>query len=266
MSFALYKSMMKSAATSILSYAVGSILYEWLIAWVYPTIAGNSKMNELLRQMPANLLKAFDLEKGVKSFGDYLAGEFFNLIWIILMAIFTVSLAVKLVSQMVDRGSMAFLLAAPLSRRKIILTQIAVLASGVILITVFTMAGAVLFAKVFSDIIDSSNFVTLGLIGSLFFLVVGGYSMIFSTVFDDSKRATGLAGGLTAVFYGMYMVGKLSDKVKWMQTWSLFNAFKPVDILNGTLEPASYIFGLGLAALVLFIIATVIFQTRDLSV
>lgn len=118
MSFALYKSMMKSAATSILSYAVGSILYEWLIAWVYPTIAGNSKMNELLRQMPANLLKAFDLEKGVKSFGDYLAGEF----------------------------------------------------------------------------------------------------------------------------------------------------FKPVDILNGTLEPASYIFGLGLAALVLFIIATVIFQTRDLSV
>lgn len=126
---ALYKAMFKSTGRAILVNGLGIIIYEWLIAWVYPSISNNKPINDLLKQMPPAMLKAFGLEKGVQSFSDYMAAEFFNLIWLILMAIFTVSLAMKLVSQMVDRGSMAFLLASPLSRGKIILTQTAVLKS-----------------------------------------------------------------------------------------------------------------------------------------
>ncbi len=266
MNFALYKYMLQSSLKTITSYALGSVFYELLIAWVYPSIANNPSLNQMLKQMPANLLKAFGLEQGIQSFSDYLAGEFFNLVWVILMAIATISLAVKLVAAMVDRGSMSFLLAAPLSRAKIITTQIAVLVTAVVVISLFSILGAIFGGKAFNNPVDVAAFVRLGTIGTLMFLVIGGYSMVASVVFDDAKRATGLASAVTVIFYSMYMIGRLSSKLDWLKHWSLFNTFRPVDILHNRLEPPAYIVGLSLAAIGLFLVAYQIFKNRDLSV
>ena len=58
------------------------------------------------------------------------------------------------------------------------------------------------------------------------------------------------------------MVGKLSDKLEWMKSLSLFTLFRPKEIAEGTYNiwPVS----IGLAAGAYFIVAIVLFKKRDL--
>ncbi|MGN7763584.1 ABC transporter permease subunit [Paenibacillus sp. 22594] len=54
---------------------------------------------------------------------------------------YTILTACQLVSRFVDRGSMAFLLSTPVTRRKVINAQAAVLVTGLVVLCLFTYLG-----------------------------------------------------------------------------------------------------------------------------
>ncbi|MFP3442884.1 hypothetical protein R0K18_34630, partial [Pantoea sp. SIMBA_133] len=78
--------------------------------------------------------------------------------------------------------------------------------------------------------------------------VISGYSFLFSCLLNDERQALGISGLLTIVFYGMDLVGKMSEKLDWMVHLSLFSTFRPVEIARGSVDvwpTATFLFLLG---------------------
>lgn len=95
MNAALLRCMLKTNAQTIFSYAIGMVFYLWMLLWVYPSIASSSALNTVLKAMPQSMLRLFGMQAGMQQLGDYLAGEFYGLIFIIIMAVYTLPTASK---------------------------------------------------------------------------------------------------------------------------------------------------------------------------
>lgn len=266
MNAALFKAMLKAHGQNLFSYAIGAMLYEWLIIWVYPSIAGSSGLNDVIKSMPESLQKAFGMQGGIQQLSDYLASEFYGLLFLLILMVYSVMTAVQLVARLVDQGSMAYLLATPVSRTKIAVTQAVTLLVGLFVITLFTTLGGLLGVHWFLDHVafDTKLFLQINLVGFLLFAVIGGYSFFFSCTLNDEKRTLGAAATLTVAFFAFDMIAKLSDKLAWLSHITIFTAFRPQEIARGTYEVLPTALGLGVAALLLFALGIVQFRRRDL--
>ncbi len=231
----LYWNELRANVKTISSYAFGLLFYLWIFIWVYPSFAGSQALNTLLRQMPKGLMKVLGYTVGVTHIGDFLGGEFYSLLYLIIMGIYAIFVATKLIAHLVDNGSMAYLLATPLSRVKVATTQAAVLISGVFVIGFVSTVGALLGVHWFVNHPDmnATYFVQMNIVGVLLFCVVSAYCFLFSCLVRDERTALGLSALLTILFYGLHMVGDLSTKLNWMNHLSLFTVFDPQNLIHG---------------------------------
>lgn len=266
MNGALYFNELKSNAKTISSYAFGMLFYLWLFIWIYPSFAGSQALNNLLQQMPQGLMKVLGYTVGVTHIGDFLGGEFYSLLYLIIMGIYTIFVATKLVAHMVDTGSMAYLLASPVSRTKIAITQAAVLISGVLVIGLVSTVGALLGVHWFvhHPEMNDTHFVQMNIVGVLLFCVVSGYCFLFSCLVREERTALGLSALVTIVFYGLHTVGELTTKFDWMNHLTLFNVFDPQNLIHGRGHFVADSISLAVSTVVLFGIAIAGFRRRQL--
>ncbi|HET7628578.1 MAG TPA: ABC transporter permease subunit [Bacillales bacterium] len=266
MNRALFRSMLRLNGRTIASYAFGSALYLWLCIWLYPMIADANLMNEMLKTMPENFLSAFGLEQGIQGLNGFLAGEYYGLIFVLILMIYCVLMATQLLARLVDRGSMAFLLSTPASRARIAVTQAALLVFGLALIALLTTAAGLLGARWLVDTsdFDVSAFLQINLIGFLLFFVVGGYSFMISCIANDEKQALGISGLFTVLFFMANFAANMSEKLDWLHNVTPFSLFSPSDIAAGDVNVAAVAIGLAAAGIVFYALAVVIFKRRDL--
>ncbi len=92
--------MLKSNLRTVLGYGCGIVFYELIFIWIYPSIAKSAALNTLLKSLPQGWVNLVGYQSGVTNVSDFLAGEFYGLIYIIIMAIFTVTTATKLVAHL----------------------------------------------------------------------------------------------------------------------------------------------------------------------
>lgn len=264
----LFWTMLKSNEKSIFGYAVGTILYMWMCIWIYPSIAKSNGFDQLLQSMPKNLLSMFSLQQGIQKLSDYLAAEFYGLLFLIIMSIYSVATAVQLIARLVDRGSMAYVLSTPTSRFKTAFTQAVILITGLFVISLFATAGGIVGTHFITSgaKLDTSLFIQMNLVGFLLFFVISGYSFLFSCIFNDEKRALSVSAVITIIFFALHMMGKLSTKVDWLLNYTVFSAFQPEKISTGHADLFWPIVGLSAAGVCLYLLAILIFQKKDLPI
>ena len=263
----LYARMLKAQSRSISSYAFGMVLYLWLFIWVFPTFAGSQSLNNLLRQMPPGLMKVLGYTVGITHLSNFLSGEFYSLLYLVIMAIYVIFGATRLVAHLIDTRAMAYLLATPVSRVKVAVAEAFVLLTGVLIIGGLTTAGGLLGAHWFVHHagIDAGRFVEMNIVGALLFCVVAGYCYIFSCVAPDERRALSFSAVLTVAFYGFHVIGDMSHKFSWMNHLSLFASFNSQNLVQGHSHFAASSIGLGIAAVVLFAAGIIAFSKRQLA-
>lgn len=266
MNKSLFLTMLKNKTRTIVSFSFGSILYLSLVIWIYPSLANSQGLEQMLEAFPEDFLSAFGFSGGIENLSGFVAGEYYSLLFIIILIIYCVSTATQLIARLVDRGSMAYLLSSGLSRTKVALTQISVMLLGLFIIVGITLISGILGADIFieNNDFDAANFVKLNIVTFLFFFMVSGYCFFFSCLLNDEKKALGITGGLSIAFFAIDMVAGISDKLDWMKYITIFTAYKPTEIAQGSVEILPVSIGLGLAGIVLFTLAAVIFKKRDL--
>ncbi|WP_330938027.1 ABC transporter permease subunit [Bacillus licheniformis] len=268
MNLSLYKQMLRTNMKGIMSYGVGSAFYILLILGIYPSIAGNAEdIEKMIKLMPEGFLNAFGFENGLGNLEDFISGEYYGLIFIVILSIFSVMLSTKLLAKRVDQGSMAYILSAPTTRGKVAFTQAAVLTTGLLIImAVTTAAGLAGYHLMLGGDYDFnvSRFLVLNLLGFLLFFAVGGISFLFSAISNDEKRALGLSGGITFLFFSFDLLGKLSEKTEWLRSLSVFSLFRPGDIVNGSTDIAQVSLVLAAVGFAAFALSILIFKKRDL--
>lgn len=268
MNMPLYRQMLVINLKMFMNYAVGSAFYILLMFWIYPGIAKNSSsLNSLIDGMPEGLGKAFGLENGFGSIGAFISGEYYGLLYLLILSIFCILVSTQLIAKLVDQGSMAYLLSAPTTRTKVALTQAAVLLSGLVLIcAVTTLAGFAGYAWFIGDLadFDGTGFVLLNAGALLLFFCIGGISYLISACCNDEKRALTLSGVVTIGFFSLNLIGKISGQLSWMRHISVFSLFDPGEIVGKTADwPVSVAVLAGLGA-VAFAAGMIIFRKRSL--
>jgi ABC-2 type transport system permease protein len=257
--------MLKIQGKKIFGISLFSFFYLWLLLSVFPHFS-TQDVEMILKKMPEEMMKAFGFENGFTNLTEFLAGEYYGFLYLIILMIFSVMTAIQLTARLVDRGSMAYLLTSSVSRLRIAVTQALVLLFGLFLICLFTTLGGISGDQVVLEKpeLAVSRFIEMNLIGFLLFSVVAGYSFLFSCLFNDERKAMSLAGILTVAFYAIDLIGKLSDKMEWMRSLSIFRLFEPMKIVRGEADLWVNVAILGGLAVVLFLSAILIFTKRDL--
>ena len=83
---------------------------------------------DMMAQSMPQLFAAFGMLEAGKTLTQFLANYLYGFLYIVFPMVFTVLASVRLMARWVDSGAAACLLAAPVGRRKIAVTQLAALA------------------------------------------------------------------------------------------------------------------------------------------
>jgi ABC-2 type transport system permease protein len=266
MSWPLYLSMMKSHAKMLGGFIYGAVAYIVLIIWIYPSIADMKGFNDMINALPEGMRKLIGMENGINSLADYIAGEFYGMLFLIILMVYVILTSTRLMARLVDQGSMAYLLATPNSRIKVAATQAAVIISGLALIvTSTTLSGIAASEWLISGYeLDVPSFITLNVLTFLIFMVIAGYCFFISSSFNDEKKALGISAGLTLIFYMLNMAGKLSEDTEWLLNFTIFKLYDPIKMINNETDAMLTGSLLGLAAIFLFAGSLIVFKRRNL--
>ena len=143
-----------------LVYSLGILGYILMISAVYPrykkTLAAKT---ELLKNYPKGLLKLFGVQSlNVSSFNNYITVELVGFIWIIIMAAFVIAWTRAMISGEIRDGTMELLLAQPVERWKVLLSEGGGLLAGIVALTVVTVLGSFAFGGAFAGELSYAGF------------------------------------------------------------------------------------------------------------
>jgi ABC-2 type transport system permease protein len=174
------------------------------------------------------------------------------------------------VSGQLERGTLEMVLAAPVSRTAVFLTQAAAVTAGaavlcgVLLVSVWA---AVSFGP-WAGTCDPARFVPA--VANVFGLMVGlaGITAAVSAADSHRWRSIGILCGFYVVSLLAKLVGRMSDSFGWVGWLSMFNAYEPQRLVGGDavswtllLRYDAVLVGLGLAG---YVVGAAIFARRDL--
>lgn len=199
-------------------------LYSVMVTMMFDPKLGDS-LKMMAESMP-QMFAAFGMADVGTTLLEFVTGYLYGILLIAFPGVYIIILSNRLVAKYVDNGSMAYLLAVPEKRRKIVLTQCIFLLLTLIIMVAYCMVlilgvGEALFPKE----MDVAGFirVNIGLLGLLVFF--GGACFCASCVCNESKNSS--AAGTAVVVYSVLvqMVSQAGDKfenVKYATPVTLF--------------------------------------------
>jgi ABC-2 type transport system permease protein len=183
------------------------------------------------------------------------------------MAIFAIFAATRLVAHMAENGSLAYLLATPVPRRRIAATAAAVLLTEVVAIGLVTALGGLLGAALFvrDAALNAVWFLELNLVGTLLFCVVAGYAFVLSCLAPDERSALSLSALLTLVLYALHLAADLTARLAWLGHLSLFSVLDSQALIEGRGPVGADVAGLAFATVLLVAAGVLGFGRRQFS-
>lgn len=239
-------------------------LYESVVIAMFDPSMGDS-LRMMSESMP-DLFAAFGMVGFSTVLIDFIAELLFGFILIVIPMVFIILLSNKLVVRYIERGSMAYLLATPNTRKKVIVTQaVFSMVADLGLVIYIVVLGLVVSQILFPGELDVDKFLllNLGLYSLLFFM--SGLCFFSACIFNDTKLCSGVGAGLCILFVMLKMLGQVSENSKiftYMTPVTLFDA-KRLIALEGMAIGKLII--LLMCGFLLYLIGILRFQRKDLS-
>lgn len=238
-------------------------LYGSMITSMFDPKLGDS-LNIMMESMP-ELFAAFGMSNLGASLTQFLANYLYGFLLIALPLVMILLLVQRLLIRYTDRGAMAWLLASPTPRWKLVLTQAFVLVAAVVLLVGY-MTGlcSVLAEVLFPGELELNRFalVNLGDLGLLLFFA--GLCFCSACLFQSSGLALWVGGGLSVAFLLLDMLAGVGEQAEFLRWFTPVTLYDPVALANG--ENVLPLVGLYLGAVVLFAAGMVVFTRRDICV
>ena len=260
----LWKKECKSNYKLWIIFAIVLTIYCSIIITMFDPKLGES-LSVMAESMP-ELFAAFGMANVGSTMIEFMANYLYGFILVIFPIIFIVLLANRLVARYVDNGSMAYLLATPNKRRKIVLTQALFLIAAIFILIVYAVLLCIGVSQcLFPGELDIKQFIILnvGLYGLLFF--IGGLCFFSSCAFQNKKYSYGIGAGLSIAFVLIQMLSQVGDKLETLKYITPFTLFSVDDIIAGKSEAVLQFLVLYIVGILLFLCGILRFERRDLS-
>lgn len=240
------------------------VFYLLIIISMYDP-EGVDAFNEMLDMMPETLLNAFGMTQFGTTLLTFISSYIYGMLIFLFPMVASIVINHRLVGKHVDRGSMAYLLSTPNSRKKIALTQaLFSLTSITVLFLVATLLAVLMSQAMFPGELEIGMFLLLNFYALLTYYVLGGISFFASCVANEAKHSLGIGAGLPIAFFVLQMLGNATDKMNWIANLSLLALFDPDKLIAGDGFVSIAMAILVLLAVVLYGAAITLFNKRSL--
>lgn len=264
-SIPLYKQGFKSGLIKLLIFGSVLTMYISLIIYMYnPELSAT--LQGFAEAMP-EVLAMVGMDNVGTTLTEFIASYLYGFLMLLFPMVFTILSVQKLVSRYIDRGSMAYLLASPNTRVKVIVTQLAVILTHlVILLGYCTALGLVCSHLMFEGGLDVKRYLLMNM--GVFFLHIAILGMCFfaACLFSESKYSTAVGAGVPVLFYLFQMLANMGGSLEKLKYLSLFTLFNPQAIIageNGAVGLTVIALAIGV---VLLTASVIIFDKKDLAI
>ncbi len=265
MSTVLFKRSFKTSASLLVIFIAILTLYASVMITMFDPEMGEGL--EMIMQTMPEIFEALNMTGTGGTLVEFLSNYLYSFLFIVFPLVYIAILSINLVAKYTDTGSMAQILAMPVSRAKVIVTQAFALISGVLLIVLYvTCFLAVMAHMTFPNELEISKFLLLniGLFGMLLFFA--GLCFCASCIFDDTKNAAIFGAGPCVLFVLINMAANAADDFKWLHFLTPISLFNQENILSGNVSAYVGIISLYLLASALFVTGSIIFCKRNIHI
>lgn len=261
----LYKREMKGSIRLLLLLAAVITMYVAIIIGMYnPDMM--AMLDGIWEAMP-ELMASVGMSPGATSLLGFMISYLYGFILLIFPMAFCILRGNALIAKYIDKGSMAWLVAAPVKRRAVAFTQMASLISGILLLVVYSTALELVCTAIsFRDELDTAKLLKLnaGLLCLLLF--IGGICFLSSCVFSDTRYSVGFGAGIPALMFVLQMLANVGGEAEKAKYFTFFTLFDPTGVAAGNSGAMAGTFVLLVGAVVLYALGVVVFSKKDLHI
>lgn len=242
------------------------LMYQSIIIGMYDpdNAAAMASMIELL---PQALSSAFGYDVIATDLTGHIGAFMYGFLMLIFPLIYIVPAANNLVARHVDRGSIAYILATPVTRLSIARTQAVFLISSTAALLISLVITSILYCEIaFPGNLVYSDYLLLNLVTISVHLVLAGIAFFASCFFNESRNSLMLGLGVPLVFLTFQMMSGVSEKLEVLKNLTLFGLIDVYKIF-GDHGYALIISAILLAvAFILIVISVRVFEKRNLNI
>lgn len=213
---------------SLLIYTTISASFVWMYVAFYPSIAKESEvLKKAFEAFPKELFQAFDIEieSYLSSLEGFVSGEYFSIIWPIVLIVLILSYASAAIAGEIEKGTIELLLSQPISRLKIFFAKYF---SGLFIIAAFILLSnfsVVPFALLHNVDYQIQNYLSISIIGFLFAFAIFGICMMISSLSSSRGRPAAVTGGLLIVMYAINIFSAFQQSLDKLRYASFFHYY-----------------------------------------
>lgn len=262
-SLPLFKQSVRSNLRYLLIFLAVLALYISVIVSMFDPALG-SILKEFTAAMP-QLMAMFGMDMAGTTLIGFQISYLYGFLLLLFPLIFSAMVANRLIARHVDRGSMAYLLAAPCTRRQVAVTQMAALLCGLTVMIAFCSGlGFVCSEVMFPGKLELVAYIRLNLGLFCFHIAVAGLCFLASCACNETRRSLMLGAGIPVLFFLIQMLANMGGKLEKLKYLTPFALFDPTGLAAGE-GSALWMAGILLAAgALLFGTGIAVFQRRDL--
>ncbi|MFC4553256.1 MULTISPECIES: ABC transporter permease subunit [Halorussus] len=209
--------------------AVMSLLFVAL----FPSMASSGvDLDAYWESLPPAMKAAFGATGAIplSTIEGFLAVELYQFFWLLMLGIYVAYQAGGLIAGDVERDRMDVLLAAPVSRRSVVVGKFLSLVPGVLALNLIVGAAVYVGVAAIGESVAVADLVMVHLLSVPYLLACGGIGLLLSVLFDEADVAK--RGGLGAVF-ALFLLESISSAadLAWLGAISPMRYYDPTTVL-----------------------------------
>ncbi len=238
-------------------------LYISVIVYMY-----SPGLNQVIQNMMTEMSEMFKMfgmdQSGVGLLG-FCIQYLYGFILLVFPIIFILIIGARLVSRYVDTGSMAYLLATPNTRKKIVKTQWTVFNVLILVLVIYIVGfGLLVSGLMFPNEMDVIGFLKVNFGLWSFYFCVLSFIFFVSCLFNEADKVLGFGGFILFFSYILQAIANMGSTFEFVKYFTVFTLFNPSALasdFSSQLVPLALLIGLGT---VFSIFAFTIFEKKDL--
>lgn len=262
---ALYKREMKNSIKMLIIFAAVITMYVSIIISMYDP--DKMKTLDSFYDVMPQLMSSVGMTAGATSLIGFMISYLYGFILLIFPMVFCILRGNGLIAKYADRGSLVTLLAAPVKRRTVAVTQITVLISGILLLVIYTtVLEAVIANTVFPGELAIVELVQLNAALLCLLVFIGSICFLASCIFSDVKYSLAFGAGIPALMYIFQMLANAAEKVEIVKYFTFFTLFDANGIVARDTGAVAGAIMLGTGAVILYVTGVIVFCRKDFHI
>lgn len=212
--------------------AGGLAAFAAMMALIAPGVLGEVDMVAIAEQLPPAFVEAFDLEL-MGTIEGFLAIELYEFLWLVGLGAYVAYVAGGTIAGDIETGRMDTLLAAPISRARLLAENYLALLTPILLANVAVFSAVFLSTRLIDEPIAVADLLAVHALSIPYFCCCGAFGTLASVVVHRRVVAEGIgAGGIVGGFLLDTVSG--STDVSWLGTVSPTAYYDPTAILTAS--------------------------------